>query len=200
MECGPTQPAPRRRALSAAIAGALAFAVAGSWIKFRPSDTEPSPSEAEPASHLPHRENRTKSSEHDLSRNEQETPPIEKASPESERPLPLSFPSLETLREEVLARPHDTPPSLLAFASQLAPRMEVALSSAEYAETFFSELESCARGDGTLPPSVLALCAINGSRLARKYPRELSHRYRSLYQTLPEHARSLVDVSVPSDF
>jgi hypothetical protein len=82
-----------------------------------------------------------------------------------------SAPTLDKARDEVGENPHVTPKSLISFARELGPRMEMAMKSSEAADTLFTELEECAGSPrGRLNPSAQALCLVDMRDLAKKYP------------------------------
>ena len=96
-----------------------------------------------------------------------------KVAPSKSADLPLveTMPSVESMRSEVEANPHRTPPSLLAFAAQLAPRFDEALKSPVAAEKFFGELKDCVQAlPSTNTRSVRALCLMNVRRIGEKLP------------------------------
>ena len=111
--------------------------------------------------------------------------------PQEATTAPLVLPKLKTVRKEVEADPHGTPPSIIAFAEKLAPRMTAALASPQAAVEFFPQLEDCVHAPGTMP-SVQALCAGNAQRLAQKYAPQLQGRYQRLFDEAPQQVQSLL--------
>ena len=93
--------------------------------------------------------------------------------------------------------PHSTPPSLLAFASQLADRMDRAKASPEYARALFDELASCAEDKAAAQlPTVRAICGVNAARLSEMHP-DLTDAYKKLRAGLPE---SITDLMMASGY
>lgn len=106
---------------------------------------------------------------------------------------PLDPPALEAVRAEVARDPHGTPPTLLAFASRMADRMEVALASEAEATRFFGELDDCVQDQSpaTGLPQTRLSCLANAGRLSRKYPGALSGKFGELEDKVPGLAATL---------
>jgi len=77
-------------------------------------------------------------------------------------------PSREQVAREVSENPHVTPPSLIAFAKALAPKMEGALQNEDQGRALHEELEQCVE-DQTRPAAVRGVCLKNVERLEAKY-------------------------------
>jgi hypothetical protein len=85
--------------------------------------------------------------------------------------FPLAPPSLAQVREEIQENPHVTPRSILAFASTLAPKIELALRSEEKATQVLEELEDCVlRMRGDSPVAIRAICLSNARFLGKRFP------------------------------
>jgi hypothetical protein len=80
----------------------------------------------------------------------------------------LDAPSVNQLRTEVAANPHETPPSVLSFAAELAPRMAAALHSSEKAHHLWNELEKCTSQISS-PTVIRSICLSNINILADHY-------------------------------
>ncbi len=106
---------------------------------------------------------------------------------------PIHLPTLSRIREEVAADPHGTPASLLIFASQLSPRLKVAMNNEAEANLFVSDLESCVLSDVELTPStVRALCIRHVKLLQRRFP-SLYEKGNSLLMRADSRALELAE-------
>jgi hypothetical protein len=102
----------------------------------------------------------------------------------------IAPPEANVLRAEAEKNPHETPPSLLAFAHSVAVRETEAKKSPEQATAFFSDLSDCATGNNV--PQAQALCLVTAAEVANTYPDILKSRYEALADMTPPEARKLV--------
>jgi hypothetical protein len=104
------------------------------------------------------------------------------------RLAPRSKETLDQAREN----PHQTPPSLIEFAHQLAGPMERAMKSEAEARPVFAQMESCA-GDhgGNQAIQARVVCMANAARLAELFPTALGARYQALLRKNPSIAAIL---------
>jgi hypothetical protein len=114
---------------------------------------------------------------------------------------PLEFPTLEKVRAETADNPHATPPSLIQFARDLAPRMEEALSTQDprVVRRMVFALKACALSDSkNALPQVQAMCISNWKRVVEAREKEvpgLSDEWKRSENLLPQEARRLIDAS-----
>ena len=115
--------------------------------------------------------------------------------------VPLEFPTLEKVRAETAENPHATPPSLIQFARDLAPRMEEALSTQDprVVRRMVFALKACALSDSkNALPQVQAMCISNWKRVVDAREKEvpgLVEEWKRSENLLPQEARSLIDAS-----
>lgn len=102
----------------------------------------------------------------------------------------VKAPETHDYREEAAKDPHSTPPSLLAFADQMADAMDEAKKDEQKGSALFSKLDTCVMGDG--PSPARALCAENAKRLAKMYP-SLKTSLDDLMKKMPEDVARLVE-------
>jgi len=114
------------------------------------------------------------------------TPQKAPAKPEAAPEHSLVPPAEATLEQEIQENPHSTPPSIINFASSLAPSMEKAKSDEKFAVSFFHELSGCASENlEKSDPTIRAICAGNAYRLSKMYPDSLKSDYIKLQKSLP---------------
>jgi|GEM_PF-5002616 len=90
--------------------------------------------------------------------------------------VPLEFPTLEKIRAETAENPHATPPSLIQFARDLAPRMAEALSTQDPrgVRRMVFALKACALSDSkNALPQVQAMCISNWKRVVDAREKDL---------------------------
>jgi hypothetical protein len=113
----------------------------------------------------------------------------------------LVFPTIEKVREEVAANPHATPPSLIQFARDLAPRMEEALQSRDprVVKKMVFALKACALSSSEQAlPQAQAVCAANWRRIAEARKDdlpEIGEEYRSSTSRFGGEVVRLLDAS-----
>ena len=129
-------------------------------------------------------------------------PSVQGARAKAQAPLtaggPMTFagtlrsqaPTVDTLRAEVQANPHQTPLSLLQFAGALADHMEIAEQSEDQASRFLTELEDCVTDDRQAQ-TTQALCLTNAERLGEKFP-ALNSKITALNQRAPPEVSKLL--------
>ena len=114
---------------------------------------------------------------------------------------PLEFPTLEKVRAETAENPHATPPSLIQFARDLAPRMEEALSSQDprVVRRMVFALKACALSDSkNALPQVQAMCISNWKRVVEAREKEVPGLRDELSRSknlIPPDAQRLIDAS-----
>ena len=108
----------------------------------------------------------------------------------SAKTLRSQAPTVDTLRAEVQANPHQTPLSLLQFAGDLADHMEIAEQSEDQASKFLTELEDCVTDDRQAQ-TTQALCLTNAQRLGEKFP-ALNSKVTALNQRAPPEVSKLL--------
>ena len=99
-----------------------------------------------------------------------------------EGPVFPSIPSQEVLREEVAEDPHGLAPSIIEFATDMAPHFERALKSEENARVFLIQLEHCVESVQNAPMTIRAICLSNAKILADQYP-SLAEKVKELMDT-----------------
>jgi hypothetical protein len=118
----------------------------------------------------------------------------QEVSEENAAPDEVTLPSLEEYQKEGSENPHRTPPSLLKFSQELAPMMEKAHQSEEYAKTLFTKLETCAGTPGL--PQARAICTVNAGQLVRDWGdrphSDFEARFNKIAQSLPDDVKMLV--------
>lgn len=94
------------------------------------------------------------------------TLPLARASASNENKLVI--PPIHNLREEVENDPHSPPPSLLAFAYDLAPIFGEAMENESAAKSLSKQLTECALSNDSMI-TVRALCTRKLVQLSHKY-------------------------------
>jgi hypothetical protein len=98
-------------------------------------------------------------------------------------------PTSDAVREEAEKNPHETPPSLIAFAHEISRRETESRKSPESALSFFAELSDCVAGNNIAQAQ--ALCLTTAHEVADVYPDLLKDRYNALMDSSPEEAKKL---------
>ena len=112
-------------------------------------------------------------------------------SPSAVKTVTEIAPQIKTIRKEVAKNPHETPISILEFASALGEKMDAAIQKPELADPFFSELKDCVHESEKFTPAIRAICLSNAQHLSEKYP-ALQDQYRNLKQLAPPEVNRLV--------
>lgn|GEM_PF-998981 len=101
---------------------------------------------------------------------------------------PLTLPSLEHYRQEVLIDPHTPSETLVQFARDLGERMETAKNSENYATELMKDLEKLIIShQHKTPVAAQALGLKNAKTLAEKYP-----RLKPILESIMSHADPLI--------
>jgi hypothetical protein len=100
--------------------------------------------------------------------------------PPAVEPADLAPPDVAEILHHAAVDPHTTPPELLQFAADLAPRMATALGDEPTAQQLFSSLEACALpGARPTARTARALCLSDAALLSENHA-TLRQRYAQL--------------------
>lgn len=111
----------------------------------------------------------------------------------SEVSLESSIPSISQIRAEAEKDPHTTPPSILAFATSLAPRMQLALESENNARAFLDELRTCIFSPSSSTAlTIRAICLSNAKVLSEKF-QSLEHEVTSILDKADPNVLKLIE-------
>ncbi len=102
-------------------------------------------------------------------------------------PLPFNAPDAATYRAEVERNPHETPPSLLRFAAEVAQRQAEVQRTPHLRGTLFDDLGRCALdAQRQLPSSARSFCLLQLRQLASRHPAQFAEPLRDLLSQTPD--------------
>lgn len=97
--------------------------------------------------------------------------------------LRMKTPLKEDFQAEVRENPHQTPPSLVSFATLLGRMSEKAQLNVTNADIFMNELDDCTSND-KIAESARALCLSKAEGIAKRFP-TLSEKFKGIQDRAP---------------